>query len=94
VALVCDESTDSANFKQLIVYGRYVNGKGLIQTRFLELERLGDGTAGTIEQAMQLVVDEWQLPWIKVCAFGSDGASVMTGVNSGIAKRLKGKNGF
>jgi len=94
VALMCDESTDASNFKQCIVYGRYVDKWGRIQTRFLELERLGDGSAATIQEAIELVVKEWQIPWTKVCAFGSDGAAVMTGVNTGVAKRLTGKNGF
>ena len=47
-----------------------------------------NGTAETIEGTMMKFFNEKSLEVTKLCAFGSDGASVMTGRLSGIAVRL------
>ena len=51
VGIICNESTDVANFKQLVVFVRFVV-EGKSQTSFLKIADLMDGTAETIETAL------------------------------------------
>ena len=82
-----DESTDIAVLKQLVLIVRYVTGSG-IKTSFLCITDMPNGTAETIEGTMMKFLNEKSLEVTKLCAFGSDGASVMTGRLSGVAVRL------
>ena len=88
ISILCDESTDIAIVKQLVVYVRYIkNGKTV--TRFLKIQDLFDGTAVTIETALLEILSKLQIPLEKVAAFGSDGAAVMVGRRNGVATKLK-----
>ena len=49
VGILCDESTDTANLKQLVIFVKYLV-EGLHQTRFLKVVSLQDGKADTIQQ--------------------------------------------
>jgi hypothetical protein len=49
VGILCDESTDVANLKQLVVFVRFLI-KGKSQTSFLKIVDLVDGMAETIER--------------------------------------------
>ena len=49
VGILCDESTDISNLKQLVVFVKYLV-EGLPQTRFLKVASLQDGKAVTVEQ--------------------------------------------
>ena len=88
VGILCDESTDTANLKQLVVFVRLlVEGKP--QTSFLKTVDLVDGTAETVERALLAVCRQCKIPFSQILSFGSDGSSVMTGRLSGVASRLK-----
>ena len=88
ISILCDESTDIAIVKQLVVYVRYIkNGKTV--TRFLKMQDLFDGTAVTIETALLEILSKLQIPLEKVAAFGGDGAAVMVGHRNGVATKLK-----
>ena len=91
VGILCDESTDIANLKQLMVFAKYLVA-GLPQTRFLKVVSLQDGKAETIEQKLVEVCQTYKIPLTKIFVFGSDGASVMVGKSSGVATRLKKHN--
>lgn len=86
-SLMTDESTDIAVLKQLVLVGRYLTDDG-IKTSFLCITDIPNGTAETIEGAMLKFIGEKTLQISRLCAFGSDGASIMTGRLSGVAVRL------
>ena len=88
ISILCDESTDIAILKQLVVYVRYIKN-GEVVTRFLKIQDLFDGTAVTIEAALIDILSKLQIPLEKVAAFGSDGAAVMIGRRNGVATKLK-----
>ena len=90
-SLMTDESTDIAVFKQLVLVGRYVTDSG-VKTSFLCIKDMPNGTADTIEGAILKYMNEKSLEVSKLCAFGSDGAAVMTGRLSGVAVRLTRHN--
>ena len=90
-ALMTGESTDIAVLKQLVLVGRYLTDSG-VATTFLHIGDLANGTADTIERAMLQYISDKTLQVTKLCAFGSDGASVMTGRLTGVATRLKSHN--
>ena len=92
IGILCDESTDIANLKQLVVFVKYLV-KGVPQTRFLKVVSLLNGKAETIEQKLLEICQTCKISLMKVAGFGSDGAAVMVGKTSGVATRLKAHNG-
>ena len=84
-----DESTDIAILKQLVLVGRYLTDSG-VKTSFLHIGDIMNGKAETIEGAILHYLGNKTLQITKLCAFGSDGASVMTGRLTGVAVRLQG----
>jgi hypothetical protein len=88
ISLLTDESSTITPKKELIIYVRGVqNGRAL--TRFGALIEIPDGKADTI---MKVLVDFMNTTGIKhrqMIGFGSDGASVMTGTENGVATQLK-----
>lgn len=91
VGLLCDESTDTSNLKQLVIFIRIlVEGKA--QTHFLRIADISDGRAETIEGKLLSVCSQSEISLNKVFGFGSDGASVMTGCHNGVAVRLRKQN--
>ena len=85
VSILCDESTDTANLKQLVVFVCFLV-KGKPQTSYLKVVDLVDGTAESIVNALLNVCSQCEIALSKVFSFGSDGASVMTGKGNSIAK--------
>ena len=78
-ALMCDETTDVAVVKEVIIYARFI---GTME--------VADGTAKTILAALQLFCDREHLDVRnKLVAFGSDGAAVMIGARSSVATLIK-----
>ena len=92
-SLMIDESTDIATTQTLIIYIRLVN-KGEIITRLLELVQLPGGTADHILGTLLDVMRTRNLPMEKLFGMATDGASVMTGVRSGVTTRMKERNPF
>ena len=74
--------------KELVVYIRYVH-RGEINTAFVRVIKLPDGTAHTITDSVcSLCRDfDFDLQWL--CGLGSDGASVMLGACGGVSRLLK-----
>lgn len=83
-----DESTDIAVLKQLVLVGKYLTSEG-VKTSFLCITDIPNGTAETIESEMLKYASGKSLQITRLCAFGSDGAAVMTGRVSGVAVRLR-----
>ena len=93
LSILCDESTDVANLKQLVVFCRFIDVQaGKPRTCFLRVANMMDGKADTIEQKLIEICSQYGIIMSKVFGFGSDGASVMTGCRSGVAARLKKHN--
>ena len=87
-ALMTDESTDIAILKQLVLVGRYLTDSG-VKTSFLHIGDIINGTAETIEGAILQYLSDKNLRITNLCAFGSDGALVMTGRLTGVGVRLQ-----
>ena len=88
-ALITDESTDVSVLKQLVLVARYILPKGDVTTSFLAIVDLPDGTAESIEAAIVRITEQKSIAVSRLRGFGTDGAPVMTGIRSGVAKRLK-----
>lgn len=98
LGIVSDGSTDVSIQEAEILYGRVCH-KGVLKTHFLGIKNVYRGNAEEIHQAIIEVLDrtlsdehdcETSKPlWkSKLVAFGSDGASVMTGSENGVARRM------
>ena len=72
-----------------MLVGRYLTNSG-VKTSFLHVGDVVNGTAETIEGAILQYLRNKSLQITKLCAFGSDGASVMTGRLSGVTVCLRG----
>ena len=88
-ALMTDESTDIAILKQLVLVGRYLTDSG-VKTSFLHIGDIMNSKAQTSEGAILHYLGNKTLQITKLCAFGSDSGSVMTGRLTGVAVRLQG----
>jgi hypothetical protein len=84
-----DESTDVATKEMLVVYISYVDELGELHVEFLALPRMLGTDAESIYKTLTLkkLLGDLNL-YSKVVALGSDGASVMTGKDNGVAARL------
>ena len=89
-ALMCDETTDIAILKEVIIYARYLNADRKVCTSFVGMIAVTDGTAKSILNALREVCEQERLDiGNKLVAFGSDGAAVMIGSRGGVATLLK-----
>ena len=90
-SLLIDESTDCGDMQHLILYFMYLRD-GEVKTQFVELIFIppagGTGAEALCGLLSSFFSDNGIDPSL-VCAFCSDGASVMTGCTSGVATRLK-----
>ena len=86
---MADETTDVSVIKEVIVYARYLNSNREIQTAFIGMVEVKDGTASSIMAALEKVCNNCGVNLKKLVAFGSDGASVMIGRHRGVTALLK-----
>ncbi|KAK3249678.1 hypothetical protein CYMTET_40904 [Cymbomonas tetramitiformis] len=87
-AIAVDESNDIGNIEEMVIYVWYVR-EGRPATRFLGLVPLETADSSSIAQAIVDKVRAWDLSPETFFAFGSDGCSVMTGADNGVAIRLR-----
>ncbi|XP_067213025.1 zinc finger protein 862-like [Linepithema humile] len=89
-SLLIDESTDITVNKMLGIAIRYysVERKKIVST-FLRLIHIEDGTARSIVNAIKKLLIDAKLQLIKMQGIGTDNASTMVGVNSGVYAQLK-----
>ena len=89
---MCDETTDVAVVKEVIIYARYLGRDRKVCTSFLGMMEVSDGTAKSILTAIEKLCEQNNLDLKnKLIAFGSDGAAVMIGSHGGVATLLKQK---
>ena len=85
-AIIC--TTDLSTTKQLIIYIKaIVNNQ--VQTSFLALEQLCDGSSNSIVQCLKDTMVKHGLNMSNLAALGSDGASAMVGIHNGVSAQLK-----
>ena len=84
LGLICDETTDLSTSKALVLYTKVVVNDH-VQTYFLGVSELTDGTAETVTESIKTIDG---LSMERVVAFGSDGPAVMVGRENGVAARL------
>lgn len=92
-SLLIDESTDVINHENLVVYVKLLN-EFRPELHFLENINVRDGKAETITTAVNLLMERRNLHKDKMTGFGNNGASVMTGKNNGVSKRVKDDSPF
>ena len=90
-SLMTDESTDVAILKQLVIVARYVLPTGEVETNYMHIVDIPDGTATTIEDAILSYLANQDLDPRFLRGFGSDGANVMVGRVNGVATSLRTK---
>ena len=88
IGLMADESTSISVTKELVLYGRAVVA-GKIKSYFLKMVKLDDGKANTIVAAITDYLKEIDISISQLSSFGSDGAAVMIGRNTGVSTQLK-----
>ena len=91
--VMIDESTDLSMEKHLIVYVKYLV-KGVSCTSFLALIKLSSCDSNVIYNVLVSYLKTCKVDVSKIYGFGSDGAAVMTGKNSGVATRLLSDNPY
>ena len=60
-----------------------------VQTSFLALEQLCDGSSNSIVQCLKDIMEKHGLNMSNLAALGSDGASAMVGIHNGVSAQLK-----
>ena len=93
VTIFADESTDIANKKRMTLTARVFEYEtNQASTIFLRDVEYSDGSGEGLASVIIEEMTEREIPWRKVLGFGSDGASVMTGLDKGVTGRLKEHN--
>jgi len=90
--IMVDESTDISVLGHLVVFATFLED-GVPICVFLGLLHIPGGkkNASIIYELILTSLNQWGLDLDKFVGFGSDGASVMTGIRNGVAARLKDK---
>jgi len=93
-SLETDESTDSSNCQNLMIYIRAVV-EGKVVSHFLKLVQLNEGgTAEKIYTKVVEVLNEKGLPISSLIALSTDRASTMIGCRGGLVTLCKNENPF
>ncbi|KAK6178208.1 hypothetical protein SNE40_013018 [Patella caerulea] len=88
-SLIFDESTDTSNIQNLIIYIRFVTN-GIVRTKFLAIKELDEGcTAAEIYKLLKHTLEEKDLNQNNLISLGTDGASTMVGSKTGVTTRFK-----
>ena len=91
--ILTDEGTDISTTSSLILYTYYVFN-GFRKLRFLANVELSHCDASSLYAAILNVLKDYGVSSSKCLGFGSDGASVMTGKENGVAALLKRVNPY
>jgi hypothetical protein len=91
--VLTDEATDISTISCLIVYTYYINN-GIRKLRFLADIQLSHCDARSLFTVILNVLEDYGVSSNKCLGFGSDGASVMTGRENGVAALLKRVNPY
>ncbi|XP_070557479.1 zinc finger protein 862-like [Ptychodera flava] len=89
-----DEATDVSNLSTVMVYIRFVNCDGNVESHFLSVKELSACSAGEIYNAVSLLLADKDLDVGNLICISTDGASVMRGQKSGVTTRFKDVNPY
>ena len=93
VSIVCDESTDISNAPRMIINARIINPRsGKAKFLFLQNLEYEDGSGEGLCNEILHLLKQRGIPTTKISGLGTDGASVMTGQDKGVAGRMKREN--
>ena len=93
LTILADESTDIANKKRMTMSAKIIDpATSMPKTVFLKNAEYEDGSGEGLSGEIMRDLDSRKIPVKKLMAFGSDGASMMTGLDKGVTGRLKEKN--
>lgn len=93
VSIFSDESTDISNTKRITLTARIIDPeKAIPSTVFLRDIDYEDGSGEGLAEVIISEASKRSIPFRKITGFGSDGASVMTGLDKGVRGRLKELN--
>lgn len=90
-SVLADEATDSANWEQLSIVVRYVDGS-VIREDFLGFVPCEDTTGETLAKKIVESLESWGLDTGNIRGQGFDGAANMSGKNKGVQARIKKLN--
>jgi hypothetical protein len=89
-SISADESDNKAHASTMAITGLYLDANGAVKSAFLGLMHVTDRTADGLKMLLMTKIDtEFQLDFQKWVGFGTDGASVMTGKENGVAVKVK-----
>ena len=91
--IMIDEATDISTNASLIVYAYFVHD-GKRKMRYLADVQLEGCDVSSILTVILRVLEDYEVSIKKCFGFGSDGASVMTGRENGVAALLKRENPY
>ena len=91
VSVLIDESTDISTSENMIIYFIYLKA-GVAVVTYAAMLHVPAVDAASITDTLLVFFAQNGLDTRKITCFCSDGASVMTGVNTGVAARLKWHN--
>lgn len=93
VTVFSDESTDISNTKRMTITSRYVDPKtSLPSSSYLRDFEYEDGTGVGLASEIINEMEYRNINFSKITGFGSDGASVMSGIHKGVQAVLKDRN--
>ncbi|XP_016407553.1 general transcription factor II-I repeat domain-containing protein 2-like [Sinocyclocheilus rhinocerous] len=91
-SIACDDSTDSTDTAQLLIFLRGVDSDFCISEELLEMKSLKSTTTGKyLFEAVSCAIENMNLPWAKLCGITTDGASAMIGEQNGMASMVCNK---
>ncbi|VDI24426.1 Hypothetical predicted protein [Mytilus galloprovincialis] len=88
-SIMADECTDVANLEQMAVCIRFVDVKSIVNEDFIGFVPLDKVDAASISTALLKIMEDCKLDLRNLRGQGYDGASVMSGLKSGVSARIK-----
>ena len=83
------EATDCSDKSIMLAFIRFVNSNGVLVTSFLGVKELQMQDSDSVMSATQCILNDYNLPVEQMFGLATDGASVMTGIHTGVATRFK-----
>ncbi|KAI7790569.1 general transcription factor II-I repeat domain-containing protein 2 [Triplophysa rosa] len=91
-SIACDDSTDSTDTAQLLIFLRGVDSDFCITEELLDMKSLKSTTTGKdLFEAVSCAIESMNLPWAKLCGITTDGAPSMIGERKGMASMVCNK---
>lgn len=90
--LEADEGTDVGNKSIVVIYVRYVANMGQVQTKYLSVEELPATRADDVRAGIEAAMKARNIVVENLVGLGTDGASIMRGVHTGVTTQFKKVN--